>query len=321
MADWRTTSVLVTGSSGFVGANLVQALRDVGCTGMTLVRRRDYDLTRQADVARLFETHKPEIIFHLAGLVGGILANKERPAEYFYQNLMMGTLLVHFASSRPTRKLVAAGAGCGYPEHAPIPLTEKSFWDGYPQRESAPYSLAKRLLSVQAQAYYEQHGLVTLIWIPGNIYGPYDNFDLYQAHVIPALVRKFVDAAEQKTDEVVVWGDGKAARDFVYVGDVARGLIRMAECYDRPAIVNLSSGVATSVREVVELLQMITGFRGRIVWDTSKPSGQERRLFDVSRAKLEMAFVVAVGLREGLERTVEWYRRHRDKLVDGRLPT
>ena len=307
------------GASGFVGANLVQALRDAGCTDILAVRRRDYDLTRQVDVARLFERHHPEIIFHLAGLVGGILANKERPAEYFYQNLMMGTLLVHFASLQPARKLIAAGAGCGYPEHAPVPLSEPSFWDGYPQKESAPYSLAKRLLSVQAQAYHEQYGLVTLIGIPGNIYGPYDNFDLYQAHVIPALVRKFVDAVAQKAEEIVVWGDGKAARDFVYVGDVVRGLIRMAECYDRPVLINLSSGVATSVREVVELLQAITGFQGRVVWDTTKPSGQERRLFDVSRAKREMAFVAKVSLREGLERTVEWYQRNRDKLVDGRL--
>src|SRR5947199_5880722 len=228
MTDWRTPRVLVTGASGFVGANLVQALRDAGCTDILAVRRRDYDLTRQVDVARLFERHHPEIIFHLAGLVGGILANKERPAEYFYQNLMMGTLLVHFASLQPARKLIAAGAGCGYPEHAPVPLSEPSFWDGYPQKESAPYSLAKRLLSVQAQAYHEQYGLVTLIGIPGNIYGPYDNFDLYQAHVIPALVRKFVDAVAQKAEEIVVWGDGKAARDFVYVGDVVRGLIRMA---------------------------------------------------------------------------------------------
>src|SRR5439155_2506509 len=170
-----------------------------------------------------------------------------------------------------------------------------------------------------AQAYHEQYGLVTLIGIPGNIYGPYDNFDLYQAHVIPALVRKFVAAVAQKAEEIVVWGDGNAARDFVYVGDVVRGLIRMAECYDRPVLINLSSGVATSVREVVELLQAITGFQGRVVWDTTKPSGQERRLFDVSRAKREMAFVAKVSLREGLERTVEWYQRNRDKLVDGRL--
>ncbi|MEE8201775.1 MAG: GDP-L-fucose synthase [Candidatus Acidoferrales bacterium] len=319
MSYWADKRVLVTGGSGFVGSNLLEALRAVGCRDFFVVRRCDYDLTRQAEVERLFADHHPQILLHLAGLVGGILANQERPAEFFYQNLMMGTLLTHYASRSGVEKMVSAGAGCGYPEHAPLPLQESCFWDGYPQKESAPYSLAKRMLTVQAEAYYRQYGFVALVGVPGNIYGPNDNFDLYQAHVIPALVRKFVEAVEEDQPEVVVWGTGKPARDFVYVGDVARGLLGMVEHYDRPALVNLSRGRATAVREVVERLVEITGFRGRVRWDTTKPEGQECRRFDVSRARAEMGFVARVDLDEGLRRTVEWFRAHRGALVGGRV--
>jgi len=232
---------------------------------------------------------------------------------------MMGTLLIHHASRRGVEKLVAAGAGCGYPEHAPVPLREESFWDGYPQKESAPYSLAKRMLIVQAEAYYRQYGFVSVVGVPGNVYGPHDNFDLYQAHVIPALVRKFVEAVKEGASEVVVWGSGRPARDFVYVGDVARGLLLAAERYTEPRLVNLSSGQDSSVRDVVEALTELTGFRGRLVWDTSKPDGQLRRVFDVSRARRELDFEPQVSLREGLRQTVEWFRAHRSRLVGGRV--
>lgn len=319
MLDWNQQRVIVTGGAGFVGSNVVEALRVEGCRDLFVVRSRDYDLTRASDVERLLGETKPDIVVHLAGLVGGILPNKERPAEFFYQNLMMGTQLIHYASRTGVKKLVAAGAGCGYPENAPIPIEENSLWDGYPQAESAPYSLAKRMLTVQADAYYRQYGFVTVVGMPGNIYGPYDNFDLYQAHVIPALVRKFVEAVEEEAREVIVWGSGKPARDFVYVGDVARGLLRMAEHYDRPALVNLSSGIATTVREVVDALVEITGFPGEVVWDTSKPEGQRLRQFDVTRARKEMGFVAEVGLTEGLRRTVEWYRAHQEAMVGGRV--
>lgn len=319
MSYWTSQRVVVTGGAGFVGSNVVEALRAAGCRHVFVVRSRDHDLTDARDVARLLAERKPDIVVHLAGLVGGILPNQERPAEFFYQNLMMGTQLIHHASRAGVKKLVAAGAGCGYPENAPVPIKENSLWDGYPQKESAPYSLAKRMLTVQADAYYRQYGFVTVVGMPGNIYGPYDNFDLYQAHVIPALVRKFVEATRDGAREVVVWGSGKPARDFVYVGDVARGLLRMGEHYDRPALVNLSSGIATSVREVVDALVEITGFHGQVVWDTSKPEGQQLRRFDVTKAREEMGFVVEVGLKEGLRRTVEWYRANQQAMVGGRV--
>lgn len=318
MPCWTDQRVIVTGGAGFVGSSVVEALKAAGCQDLVVVRSRDYDLTRAEHVERLLAKRKPDVVIHLAGLVGGILANKERPAEFFFQNLMMGTLLIHHASQAGVKKLVVAGAGCGYPERAPVPLRETSLWDGYPQKESAPYSLAKRMLTVQAEAYHRQFGLVTLVGIPGNIYGPYDNFDLYQAHIVPALVRKFVEAVEEGTPAVTVWGSGKPARDFVYVGDVARGLLRMAERCDQPALLNLSSGVATSVRQVVDALVEITGFKGYVTWDRSKPEGQEMRLFDVSKAKEEIGFVAEVDLREGLRRTVAWYRAHRKSMVAGR---
>lgn len=319
MSYWVDKRVLITGGTGFVGSNVVEALRATGCRHLFFVRRRDYDLTCESDVVRLLAEQRPDIVFHLAGLVGGILANKERPAEFFYQNLMMGTLLIHHAWQAGVKKLVAAGAGCGYPELAPLPLRESSFWDGYPQQESAPYSLAKRMLMVQAEAYYRQHGFVALVGVPGNVYGPYDNFDLHQAHVIPALVRKFVEAVEDGGREVAVWGRGQAARDFVYVGDVARGLLRMVEHYEQPVVVNLASGVASSIRNVVEQLVKFTGFSGRVVWETSKPEGQVCRLFDVTKAERELGFRAEVSLPEGLRRTVEWYTAHRDVMVGGRV--
>ena len=318
MSYWTDKRVMVTGGAGFVGSSVVEALKAEGCHDTVVVRSRDYDLTRAEDVERLLAKRKPDVVMHLAGLVGGILANQERPAEFFFQNLMMGTLLIHHASQAGVKKVVVAGAGCGYPERAPVPLKETSLWDGYPQKERAPYSLSKRLLTVQAEAYYRQFGLVTLVGIPGNIYGPCDNFDLYQAHIVPALVHKFVEAVEERAPAVTVWGSGKPARDFVYVGDVARGLLGMAERCDKPALLNLSSGVATSVRQVVGALVEITGFKGHVTWDRSKPEGQEMRWFDVSKAKEEIGFAAEVGLREGLRRTVGWYRAHRQSMVAGR---
>ncbi|MBI4466598.1 MAG: GDP-L-fucose synthase, partial [Acidobacteria bacterium] len=311
MSYWAKKRVLVTGGAGFVGTNVVAALRAAGGVDITIVRSHDYDLTRETEVVRLLQDTRPEVVFHLAGYVGGILANKERPADFFYRNLMMGTLLIHYASRMKVERVVAAGAGCGYPENASTPLREESFWDGYPQKESAPYALAKRMLIVQAEAYHRQYGFVTVVGVPGNVYGPYDNFDLYQAHVIPALVRKFVEAVEDNRPEVVVWGSGRPTRDFVYVEDVARGLLLAAERYSEPAMINLSSGLDTPVRQVVDTLTEITGFTGRVVWDTSKPDGQLRRVFDISRARRELGYESAVNLREGLRRTVEWFRKHR----------
>jgi GDP-L-fucose synthase len=311
MTFWSDKRTLVTGGTGFLGSHLVEALREEGCLEIIAVGSRDYDLTKEENAVRLLQDTRPHIVIHLAGLVGGILANKERPAEFFYRNLTMGTFMLHHAWRCGVQKFAAAGAGCGYPERAPMPLRESDFWSGFPQEESAPYSLAKRLLHIQSIAYFRQHGFPSVITIPGNIYGPYDNFDLEASHVVPALVRKFVDAVERGEEKVVVWGTGRPTRDFVYAGDVAHGMLRAAQLYDRPELVNLSSGVETSIRELVTTLVEVTDFAGDVVWDTSRPDGQPRRCFDVTKAKRELGFVPQVGLREGLRLTVSWYKKNR----------
>jgi GDP-L-fucose synthase len=275
------------------------------------VRSRDYDLTKEDQVARLFADHPADVVIHLAGYVGGIGANKAYPADFFYQNIMMGVLTMHYAWKTGAQKFVAAGAGCGYPEHAPKPLKEENFWDGFPQSESAPYSLAKRMLHVQSMAYWRQHRFPAVVTIPGNIYGPYDNFDLEHAHVIPALVRKFVEAVDDGHKQVVTWGTGKPTRDFVYGGDVAEGILRAAEVYDRAELVNLSTGTDTSIREVVETLTRITGFSGDIIWDATRPDGQAERRFDVTKVTRELNWSPRTRLHEGLQLTVDWYRANR----------
>jgi GDP-L-fucose synthase len=323
MSYWTDKRVLLTGGRGFLGSHVRAALAEKGCPHVFVVRSSDYDLTREADTRRLFvdlaagrdgwpvrwngRSNPVDVVVHLAGLVGGIGANKAKPADFFYQNLMMGTHIVHQSWQAGVSTFVAAGAGCGYPELAPMPLNENSFWNGFPQRESAPYSLAKRMLHVQSLAYWQQHRFPVIVTIPGNIYGPYDNFDLENAHVMPALVRKFVEAS----DEVTIWGSGKPTRDFVYAGDVAEGILSATETYKDSQLVNLSSGRDTSIREVVDLLVDITGFKGRVRWDASRPDGQSRRVFDISKAERDFNYRPATSLREGLALTVNWYRQNR----------
>ena len=331
MSYWSDKRVVVTGGGGFLGSHVLEKLRDAGCEHVFVVRSKDYDLTREESVAALFRDLRAgeaagvtwpgtvpgsdapaDVVIHLAGLVGGIGSNQARPADFFYQNIMMGVLTMHHAWKSGARKFVAAGAGCGYPENAPLPIREDSYWNGFPQMESAPYSLAKRMLHVQSIAYWRQHGFPAIVTIPGNIYGPYDQFDLEHSHVVPGLVRKFVEASDANGGgRVEVWGSGKPTRDFVYAGDVAEGILRAGEVYDEPALVNLSSGVEHSIREVVDTLAEITGFQGEIAWDTSRPDGQARRLFDVSKAEQEMGFACRTSLADGLRRTVDWYTEHR----------
>lgn len=307
MTFWRGRRVVVTGGAGLLGCHVVQALREQGCRDPFVVRSRDYDLTKEEAVVRLLEEKRPQIVFHLAGSVGGIRANGERPADFFYDNLMMGTFLLHHAHRLDVERLVAAGPGCGYPDGAPL-LREEGLWDGPPQPETAPYALAKRLLHTQSQAYYQQYGFVSVIAIPGNLYGPYDKFDPAEATVVPSLIAKFVRAVEAREESVQVWGSGDATRDFAHAGDVALGMLAAAERYDRAELVNLSSGEETSIRELVEILRDVTGFGGRVIWDTSQPEGQQRRRFDISKARRDLAFEPRVSLREGLRRTVDWYR-------------
>lgn len=308
---WSGKKVLVTGGGGFLGSHVVNQLRENDCSDVFVVRSRDYDLTHEVDVVRLFREHPADIVMHLAGYVGGIGANKSFPADFFYRNLMMGTLVLHNAWKSGAKKVVAAGAGCGYPEFAPQPIKESDYWNGYPQDDSAPYSLAKRMLHVQSMAYWRQHKFPIIVTIPGNIYGEYDNFDLAAAHVIPALVRKFVEATDDGHASLPVWGSGKPTRDFVYAGDVAEGMILAAEKFNEPVLMNLSAGRDHSIREVVELLTEISGFKGKIVWQTDKPEGQSSRLFDMSVAEKQLGFKASTSLRDGLKKTFDWYRANR----------
>jgi GDP-L-fucose synthase len=311
MASLKNKRVMVTGGGGFLGSHVVEHLRRAGCAEVFPVRSRDFNLVTEQDAIRLFDEHPADVVFHLAGYVGGIGANKAYPGDFFYRNLMMGAHVLHYAYKTGAEKVIAAGAGCGYPEAAPLPIKEADYWNGYPQDDSAPYSLAKRMLHVQSLAYWRQYRFPILVAIPGNIYGPHDNFDLAAAHVIPALVRKFVEAADDGQTFVEVWGTGRATRDFVYAGDVAAGMIRMAETIDEPVLLNMACGRDHSIKEVVDALTHITGFAGEIKWLTDKPEGQDRRVLDMSTTADRLGFRCETSLADGLRLTVDWYRKNR----------
>lgn len=312
--NWQTKRVLVTGGGGFLCTHFLERLAVAGYENLFVVRHADYDLTHEAEVARLFQEHPADVVIHLAGLVGGNSPNQKFPAQFFYQNLMMGTLMLHYSWKSGVEKFVCAGAGCAYPEHAPLPLNEEYYWDGFPQQTSFAYALAKRTLHAQSMAYWNQYRFPSIVTLPGNIYGPHDNFDLEHAHVLPALVRKFVEASHEdhgRGKSVVVWGSGKPARDFVYAGDVAEGIIRAAEVYDRAELVNLSCGREYTIREVVETLVQLTEFEGEVRWDTSKAEGQLHRMFDTGKAERDLGFHAQTSLLEGLRQTVDWYKKNR----------
>ncbi|MCX7723332.1 MAG: GDP-L-fucose synthase [Verrucomicrobiae bacterium] len=304
---WRGRRVLVTGASGFIGANLVPLLRQTGCELYTPTHA-EFDLLEQADVRAMLGKYRPELVFHLAGLVGGIGANKARPAEFCYQNLLMGTMMLHESWRAGVRKYVTLIGGCSYPSNAPNPINETELFNGMPQPESAPYSLAKAMSVVQAEAYRRQYGFNAIVLVPGNIYGPHDNFNLENSHVIPALIRKFVEAQRTGAREVVVWGTGRPVRDFVYVRDVCEAIILAAERYDKPDIVNISSGRPVTIRELVETIAELVGYQGQLVWDTSKPDGQMFKGFDVTRMRQWLGYECRTPLREGLRLTIEWFK-------------
>lgn len=309
---WSKQRVLVTGAAGFLGQHVIGALQSHACREVVAVRQRDCDLTSEAEVSRLFSRVKPTLLIHLAGMVGGISANRARPADFFYRNLLIGALTLHGAYLGGVEKVVAIGAGCGYPEDAPLPLKESSLWNGFPQVDSAPYSLAKRMLHVQSLAYWQQHRFPIAVVVPGNVYGPHDNFDLNAAHVVPALVRKFADAADFGSPQVEIWGTGLATRDFVYAGDVARAILTIAESFQEPTLLNVSRGEEISIREVAEILRELTAFKGEVTWNTDLPAGQARRLFDVSAVRERFGVEAGTAIREGLALTVQWYRANRN---------
>jgi GDP-L-fucose synthase len=305
---WAEKRITVTGGAGFLGSFVQEVLHEYGAREVYVPLIEEYDLVKPEDIQRMYDISRPDIVIHLAALAGGIGANRARPADFFYINLMMGVQLMHEAWRRGIEKFVALGTICAYPKFTPVPFKEDDLWDGYPEETNAPYGLAKKMLLVQAQAYREQHGFNVIYLLPVNLYGPRDNFDLETSHVIPALIRKCLEAQERGDQQVVLWGDGSPTREFLYVEDAARGILMATEHYNGSEPVNLGSGNEIRIKDLAELIARLTGFRGELVWDTSKPNGQPRRALDTSRAEAYFGFKAGMPFEEGLRRTIKWYR-------------
>ena len=308
MSDRR---ILVTGGAGFLGRHVVAEIERRRLGAVTAPRKAQFDLTREADVGRLFETVKPQVVIHLAAVVGGIGANRESPGRFFYENVMMGALVMEQARLAGVEKFVGVGTICAYPKLAPVPFRERDLWNGYPEETNAPYGIAKKMLLVQGQAYRQQYGFRAIHLLPVNLYGPHDNFDPASSHVIPALIRKFLEAAGRADRTVVCWGTGRATREFLYVEDCARAVVDATERYDEPEPVNIGAGFEISIRDLAHLIAELTGFRGEIAFDPGKPDGQPRRSLDVTRARDAFGFTASTGFRDGLARTIAWYKAQR----------
>lgn len=321
---WKNRRVIVTGGAGFLGSFVTQKLKERCAKEIIIPRIEEYDLTNLDAIRRLYQDANLEpsgsgtsdvVVIHLAALAGGIGANRARPADFFYINLMMGTQLMHEAWKYGVEKFVAIGTICAYPKFTPLPFNEENLWDGYPEETNAPYGLAKKMLLVQAQAYREQYDFNAIYLLPVNLYGPRDNFNLETSHVIPALIRKCVEAKERGEKQVVLWGDGSPTREFLYVEDAAEGILLAAERYNSSEPVNLGSGNEISIKDLANLIASLTGFDGEFVWDTSKPNGQPRRALDVTRAEKYFGFRAGTSFEEGLRRTIAWYQEHKESIA------
>ena len=309
--DLATKRICVTGGAGFLGTHLIRRLKEHGAREIFVPQYPEYDLVREADIIRMIDTAKPDIIIHLAAKVGGIGANREKPGEFFYDNLMMGVQLIHQSWLKGVEKFVAIGTICAYPKFTPIPFKEEDLWNGYPEETNAPYGLAKKMLLVQSQSYREQYGYNSIFLLPVNLYGPGDNFNPASSHVIPALIRKYLEAKEQGANEIVAWGDGSPTREFIYVEDAAEGITLATQKYNSSEPVNIGSSFEISIKDLTETIARLTGFNGSIRWDTTKPNGQPRRKLDTTRAREAFGFEAKTDFEEGLKRTIAWYANER----------
>ena len=306
--------ITVTGGKGFLGRHLLKKLQSCGCLNTVIADLPEYNLTDIADIRRMYDETKPEIVIHLAAKVGGIGYNQDKPAELFYENLIMGSQLLHEAYLRNIEKFVALGTVCAYPKFTPVPFKEEDIWNGYPEETNAPYGLAKKMMLVQSQAYRKQYGFNSIFLLPVNLYGPGDNFDIRSSHVIPALIKKCFDAIDNNSDSLEVWGTGSATREFFYVEDAAEAIYLATLSYNKSEPVNLGSGSEISIKELTKIIADLTGFSGRIIWDESKPDGQPKRMLDTSKALKEFEFIAKTDINTGLRKTIEWYRKNRHLL-------
>jgi GDP-L-fucose synthase len=314
MTFWQDQRVIVTGGAGFLGSHVVDALKARGCPQITVPRSRDYDLRDRSAIIRLFKDARPTLILHLAAVAGGIGANRDHPAKFFYDNAIMGIELIEQARQFHLPKLVVIGTSTAYPPSAPVPLLEENIWNGYPEATMAPYAMAKRALLVQCQAYRQEYGLNTAYLMLANLYGPRDNFDLKSSNVIPALIKKCIDARDRGDKFIECWGTGRATREFLYVADATDGILLAAERYDKPDPINLGSGQEISIRDLVNLIAKLTRFSGEIRWDAAKPDGQLRRCLDVQKAAREFGFQAKTTFEDGLRATIQWYEEHLKKV-------
>ncbi|HYE20500.1 MAG TPA: GDP-L-fucose synthase [Tepidisphaeraceae bacterium] len=313
MSIGRNDRVAVTGGGGFVGSFVLENLAARGYTDVVSIRQKDYDLTSEADVERLYKTVRPAAVMHLAAEVGGIGANRENPGRYFFANMAMGMHLIEGARRHGLKKFLQVGTICAYPNLTPVPFKEEDLWNGYPEVTNAPYGIAKKALLTMCQAYRQQYGLNAIYLLPVNLYGPRDNFNLNSSHIIPAIIRKCLEAKERGDAQITAWGTGSASREFLYVEDLAEGLVLALEKYDSPEPMNLGNGREVTIRQAIETIARLVGFTGQIVWDASKPDGQPRRCLDVSRAKAAIGFEALTGFEEGLRKTIAWFVENRGR--------